>query len=102
LSPIRIRSYDDLLRVMRSAAVALETTRVELDFQTQFAGGYSGKVLCDPPIRKLTWDTAPIFLDALGLVLVVMPDNDAIRELRRRYRRKRNFTERERAALLSI
>jgi hypothetical protein len=99
MTGVRIRTYSDLVAAMRRAAVELGTTRLAIDHEAGLPAGYASKILCPRPMRRLNWPALVPTLDALGLVLVIAPDPEAIEALRGRYQRQRVHSQRELEAL---
>src|SRR5262245_40784535 len=82
-------SYADLHHAMRARAEELEVSRQTIDDLAGLQDGYASKLLCDPPVKRLSWDFAAIILPALGLKLALLEDQDALAKLQHRMTRRR-------------
>ena len=84
-----VNSYQDLHRIMRDQATALELSREVLDEIAGVQRGYSGKLLAPKPIRRLGEMAFSCILPALGIQLVAFADDEALAQISTR-RVKRN------------
>lgn len=70
LSDVRIRSYEDLVAVLRARRVELGLRQLELDEIAGLQGGYTGKIECGS--KGFGPMSLTALLGALGLELVAM------------------------------
>jgi hypothetical protein len=79
LAPLAvIKSYEDLLAVVRSRMIALDITFETLDVTSGVQIGYSAKLLAGRTRRRFGNVSLPSVLGALGLQLVVLEDPAAL------------------------
>jgi hypothetical protein len=79
-----IRSYDDLHRLLRARADALQISRLTIDHISGLQEGYSAKVLSLNKIKRLGPESLGPLLDALALKLIAVPDDEAFERNRSR------------------
>lgn len=72
------RGYADLQPILRARADALGLSRETIDRIAGVPSGYASKVLAEIPMRKLGPETLGPMLGALGVMLVAMPDPEAV------------------------
>jgi hypothetical protein len=70
---IEIKSYEDLIRVLRARCDELSISRETVDHISGLQPGYSGKVLSIKKVRKLGAQSFGLLLQALCLKLVAVP-----------------------------
>jgi hypothetical protein len=81
MSAYFIREPSDLHFLARARADELGMSRLAIDFSAKIPGGYSSKLLADPPIKNFAIKSAIKVLRSLGLALVVVPDPEALKEI---------------------
>lgn len=86
-----IRSYDDLQLALRRRADELGISRLEIDRIAGLPTGYAAKVLCDPPVRRMSVAQIAAFLGALGLKLEAVSDEDALAKYTARADKREEF-----------
>lgn len=103
-----VRSYEDLHRVMRSWVDQRGITYEAIDAAANLADGHAAKLLADPPFKRLGASTFGIVLQAVGLVLLVVPADspglaelDASRPSMPKIPRRRKIRRDEKAALIT-
>lgn len=69
-----VRSYHQLVAVLRSRADELEITRETIDTEAKMPPRYSAKLLSPTPIKNLGPNSLGALLGVLGLALVVVED----------------------------
>jgi hypothetical protein len=76
----RANSYEQLQKAMRARKIALNISNETLD---NLAGidGHCGKMLADPPAKKMGLISFGLILQALGLELLVVEDAEQMRKL---------------------
>lgn len=82
-----VRSYNQLIAVLRSRADELEVTRETLDHAAKLAPRYAQKLLAPVPVKNLGPNSLGGLLSVLGLALVVVEDRRPT-ELPKREKRK--------------
>jgi hypothetical protein len=70
--------YDGLHTALRERVNELNISRETLDAVSGIPAGYSGKLLCVPPMRALGRVSFGPVLQSLGLCLIVAEDGDAL------------------------
>jgi hypothetical protein len=78
------RDYDQLITAIRARRDELQVTHITIDEVAGLQGGYAGKLLCDPPIKLLGKVSFGCVLGALGLAVVLVQDNDALKKVQDR------------------
>lgn len=78
------RDYDQLIAAFRARRDELKVTHLTLDDIAGLQGGYTGKLLSDPPIRAFGRVSLGPILGALGLAVVLVQDNAALRRVQDR------------------
>ena len=85
-----LRTPDDIVAALRERRDVLGLTHEGLDMLSGPPSGYTSKVLCDPPMKRLGPTSLPALLGALGLALVAVEDSSAVERVSARWvRRKR-------------
>ena len=85
LRPLAIaKNYAEMQAAFRRYIEEIDTSRATIDHVTGWADGYAGKVLAPDPTRGMGKTTLGLFLESVGLVLIVAQDIDAFD--RRRHR----------------
>lgn len=74
----------ELRRLARNRIVELGITYATVDELAGFPQRYTSKLLCDPPLHKLTADTMFALLGALALLPRLEPDDITLAKLRQR------------------
>jgi hypothetical protein len=90
-----VRSYSQLIAVLRARSDELEVTRKIIDEEAKhLCSGYSGKLLSKNPIKSLGPSSLGAILGVLGLTLVVIEDGRPVALPKRKNRRRqRNATQ---------
>jgi hypothetical protein len=81
-----IRTEDDLLDALRRRCDELRVSHRVLDNVAKFTDGYTGKLLCRPPIKRLNTRSLFWFLDAIGCSLQLVETQTAA-DLQQRFSR---------------
>jgi hypothetical protein len=79
-----VHSYAELMQVIRARIRELQITHETVDAVSGLQSGYAGKLLCDPPMKRIgrvTWD---VIFDTLGLKIVVAENRAQTAKLRPR------------------
>jgi hypothetical protein len=79
-----IRTYDDLREFICARRDAMQVSNQWLDEMTGIADGYSGKALCNPPMRRLMVESLLLYLAPLGLTLQFAEDPEAVQRYAKR------------------
>jgi hypothetical protein len=77
-----IRCYDDLHRILRERAEALNVSRNVLDDAAGLQNGYTSKILSPRPTKRLGALSMGLLLQALGLKLVAFEDDAALAKIK--------------------
>jgi hypothetical protein len=85
----RIADYSSLLQVIRQRVDELGVTHETLDAISGLQTGYSSKLLCDPPLRRMGPLTLFIVLPSLGMSVALAVDPLAMKALETRMVRRR-------------
>jgi hypothetical protein len=86
-----VSSYGELILCLRQRAEALGVSNMTLDEAAGLTSGHAGKLLSSRPHRALGPISLGLMLEALGLRLVVVEDEEALARMRPRlHPRKRN------------
>jgi hypothetical protein len=83
-----IRSMPELLAALRARRAELDITLETLDAIAGWTDSYSSKLLSDPPQKNLGWSSLGLGLNALGVMLLMVPDEEQIRRLQNRWIRR--------------
>ena len=73
-----VRTYDDLHAIMRIRVASLQVTRIGLDEIVSMPDGYAAKLLTPKPMRRLGAGTMADFLEAIGVKLIAVVDDEAV------------------------
>jgi hypothetical protein len=76
--------YADLLKLIRARVLELRISHETMDAVCGLPSGYSSKLLCDPPVRRLGVLSLGCVVGALGCVLIVAEDAEQIVKIRPR------------------
>lgn len=71
-----ITDMDALHEGFRDRVEELQATREGLDEAGQLQSGYSGKLLCNPPMKSFGRQSLPGMLKATGMALILVIDDD--------------------------
>lgn len=82
--------YRDLIELIRARVRELGITHETMDLVCGLPGGYSSKLLSDPPIRRLGVCSLTLVLGGLGLKLIVAEDAEQIQRVRPRLTLRRS------------
>ncbi len=80
----------DMLAALRARADGLGLTRATIGTAAGLASGHAEKLLCDPPLRQIAWQTLEFLLPALGLKMLLAVDDQSMERVRKMPRRKVN------------
>ena len=94
--PAFIRTYDDYVEIMRARAVALKTTRLQIDEVAGLAPGLTSKLLAR--LKGAGPKSFDALNGALGLMFIAVDDPEALARLKGRYNRRRGTRPAERKA----
>jgi hypothetical protein len=81
---VECRSYSELLNCIRRRKDELNVSFEILDAVSGLQSGYSAKLLSPRPVKRLGEVSLAALLGALGLRLVIEPDDAALAKVRRR------------------
>ena len=73
-----ITDYNSLLAALRARADQLECSRETIDYIAGLPANYAAKVLSLSHVRRIGMSSLGLFLDALGMKLVAVPDDAAV------------------------
>lgn len=85
MSPVEIRSYDDLLEAARRRKAELNLTFEAIDRIAGVCEGYSAKLLSPRPMRHLGLVSLPLVMAALGIRFAIIEDVEQTQALQHRY-----------------
>lgn len=88
IDQVVIGDYPALLQAMRDRVAELGITHETLDAIAGFQSGYSGKLLCNPPIKRLGPITLHMMIGALSWVQIFRHDEYAFQHMRHRYEQR--------------
>lgn len=71
-----VTDLDGLLEAFRDRVEDLQVTRESIDQAGGLQSGYSGKLLCSPPMKSLGRESVPRMLKATGMALVLVIDDE--------------------------
>jgi hypothetical protein len=98
MMPTVIRSRDELLQVLRARRDELDLSHGTIDGISGACDGYTGKLLCDPPVRGFGAESLAAILGALALRMVrveIIEDPQQAERVRARWKpRQRKPTRR--------
>lgn len=81
---VPVRHYGELLTVLRARMTELNISNATLDATAGLQDGYSGKLLCDPPIKRGSWYMIFLVLQALGLQATISESPQALEAVKNR------------------
>jgi hypothetical protein len=87
--PQTIRSFDDLLPIVRARIAALDLSYEVIDAIAGLSDGYTAKLMGPSRTKKFGRTSAPAMLGALGLQLAVIDDPAAFDRLQSRLVQRR-------------
>jgi hypothetical protein len=73
-----VRDYESLLQAIRLRMSELNITQSVVDDVSGVQSGYTGKLLCSPPIKRLGMMSLGAVLGTIGMQLVAVEDPFAI------------------------
>ena len=73
-----VKCYGDLHAIMRARVASLQVTREGLDEIVGLQDGYTAKLLTPTPMRRLGAATMADFLEAIGVKLLAVVDDEAV------------------------
>jgi hypothetical protein len=77
-----ILDYEALHEMFRDRVEDLNASRISIDEAGGFTPGYAGKLLCNPPMRMLSRESLGKMLDATGMVLVAVVDDERFQKVK--------------------
>src|SRR5690348_10753754 len=89
MAPAEIRSYRGLIEALRARKHELDVSCLTLDHVAGLASGHSGKLLGQGLTKGLGDVSLPLLLDALGLKLLLVPDDERLAKVRDRLTKRR-------------
>ena len=87
-APAAIRSYEDLIQVVRARAFELETTRLQIDDVAGLTAGHSSSCFQRNIFATSASMSFGLVLQALGIMLIAVEDPEAMARIRGRYGRR--------------
>ena len=88
----RIEHSEALLKAIRARITQLELSHEVLDYAAGLPLGYSGKLLANPPVKRMGHFTLFLILQTLGLDIVLVENPEALESLKNRhFHRRRPF-----------
>ena len=84
------RDYDELVAAFRARRDELKVPHLAIDDVAGLQTGYTGKLLADPPIRAFGRVSLGPMLGTLGLAVIVVADNAALRRVQHRLVTRKN------------
>lgn len=79
-----VGDYLDLVRILRSRVAEVNSTFENIDLLAGLTPRYTGKLLCDPPIKSMGVMSLFALLGALALRIRIEPDDAALARLKAR------------------
>jgi hypothetical protein len=79
-----VGDYLDLVRILRSRVAEVNSTFENIDTLAGLSRSYTGKLLCDPPLKGMGIMSLFALLGALALRIKVEPDDEALAQLQAR------------------
>lgn len=83
-----IRSMPELIAALRARRDELQITHETIDSIAGWPAGYAGKLLAPEPIKNLGWMSLGLALDTLGIALMVVPDEEQIKRVEKRWTKR--------------
>jgi hypothetical protein len=83
-----VTHYRELLEAVRDRVAELQISHEVLDSISGLPSGYCGKLLCEPPRKRMGGISLFLVLGALGLVATVREDTAAFERVRSRLERR--------------
>ena len=77
-----VTDYEALHEMFRDRVEDLNTSRISIDEAGKFTPGYAAKLLSSPPMRMLSRESLGKMLDATGMVLVAVVDDERFAEVK--------------------
>jgi hypothetical protein len=88
-----VRTYDDLHAALRARSAEREMTRAELDRRAGFTDGHAGKILAPRKTKRLGQTSWPLMLGALGLVLIIAEEGEAVERIEKTIAERRHASD---------
>ena len=85
-----IRTYDDLHQALRARSASLKVARETLDEIAGLGNCYVNKLIGPTPIKQLGKISLGALLGAMGVMLVLVEDPDALARVGKRLKKARN------------
>ena len=80
----RVEHSEQMLKAIRTRVEELNISHETLDHLAGLQSGYAGKILCNPPIKRMGAFTLFLVLQALGLSVVLVENTDLLKALKSR------------------
>lgn len=89
-----VADYGELIAALRARRDLLRLNHETIDAVSGLQAGYTSKLMADPPMKSLGLVSLGPMLGALGLAILVVHDNKALKRVKnrlvpRKYRKKR-------------
>lgn len=79
-----VKDYDSLIAAIRTRVAELNVAHSTVDAVAGLPSGYTGKLLCDPPVRGIGRIAFGPLLGSLGMKLIAVEDPEALARVRQR------------------
>jgi len=89
MTGILIGSEQEMLAAIRARKDELRITNETIDAVAGLPNGYCGKLLCDPPIKRMGAFSLGLILGAMGYTIHLVPDAEAFARVKNRLPTKR-------------
>lgn len=77
-----VTDMDALHEAFRDRVEDLQVTQLSVDQAGGLQNGYSGKLLCNPPIKSFGRESLPRMLKATGMALILVIDDERFAEVK--------------------
>src|SRR5262249_7755974 len=78
----------DVLHALRARAEELDIGRLTIDEIAGLSLGHASKGLADPPMKRMSIDTAALIAGSTGMKLILVKDPDAVVRMGRRWTKR--------------
>jgi len=85
-----VRTYDDLREALRVRCKALKVSRETIDEIAGLGSCYTNKLMAPVPVKNFGRISLGAMLGAMGVMLVLVEDMDALERVERRLRKAKN------------
>src|SRR5436853_70655 len=82
------RHLGELLDVLRERVAELQISHETLDAVAGWQSGYASKLLCNPPMKRISPFMTYLALQALGLRMIISEDAEALARVKLRLARR--------------